>query len=424
MAMLLASALVVGAVVVATVSSDASNSVGKAQPKVWDGCKVAPEVPEEVTVALGFIGYYVNDGNVISTSPFWLYLKEGESINWDEVDAGYADWMSKGGLAPDRSTWQTSGFGSYTFSDYADIGFGDFDIDQLEGYYCQFYVDPGYIYYAPISLGFIGYYIYDGKVMSTSPFWLTLEAGDLIDWDAVDAGYADWMAKGGLEPDRTLWQTSGYASFAFTDYAPLGYSDFTGGQLESYYQAFYVDPGYINYAPVNLGFIGHYLNNGNVLSTSFYWQTLGAGDFIDWDAVDAAYADWVAKGGLVPDRSQWKTSGPATFYFDDYALIGYNDFTGGQLETYYGQFFVAPKYFDPAAGDDDDDDTPCFDIGIYKLKTGQYNEVFIDGNSVGFMKVETAAFEYGGYNIIITLNDRGKGNDTWIYDFTYEVVKL
>jgi len=98
-----------------------------------------------------------------------------------------------------------------------------------------------------VNLGFIGYYVYDGKVMSTSIHWQLLEEeGDMIDWVAVDAAYAEWVAQGGLVPDReTGWLTSGYASFTFEDNAALGFGDFNIGQLEDYYKAYYVDPGYV-----------------------------------------------------------------------------------------------------------------------------------------------------------------------------------
>jgi len=71
------------------------------------------------------------------------------------------------------------------------------------------------------------------------------EEGDMIDWDAVDAAYAAWIAQGGLAPARDIWQSSGYASFTFEDYAALGYGDFNLGQLEDYYKAYFVDPGFI-----------------------------------------------------------------------------------------------------------------------------------------------------------------------------------
>lgn len=97
-----------------------------------------------------------------------------------------------------------------------------------------------------VNLGFIGYYLFEDQVLSTSIHWQNLEKeGDMIDWDAVDAAYDEWVANGGLRPDRTLWQTSGYASFTFSDYAALGYGDFNDGQLENYYLAYYVDPGYV-----------------------------------------------------------------------------------------------------------------------------------------------------------------------------------
>jgi len=96
----------------------------------------------------------------------------------------------------------------------------------------------------------------------------------MIDWDAVDAAYADWVAKGGLAPKRDTWQTSGYSSFTFEDYAPLGFGDFTLGQLESYYKAWYVDPGYV-LPPVEKE------------------PDLPPGDSdCDWDGYDAAVMNW------------------------------------------------------------------------------------------------------------------------------------
>ena len=101
---------------------------------------------------------------------------------------------------------------------------------------------------------------------------------------------------------------------------------------------------------VNLGFIGWYNwkdaeGNIHTSQTSFYWQELKVGEFIDWDAVDDAYSDWVAKGGLEPDRgSGWKTSGYSPLHFADYANIGHSDFTIGQTESYYLSFYVNPGY--------------------------------------------------------------------------------
>ena len=96
---------------------------------------------------------------------------------------------------------------------------------------------------------------------------------------------------------------------------------------------------------VDLGFIGHYLHDGRVLTTSFYWQRLNEGDLIDWAAVEAAYAGWVAEGGLAPDTTGgWRSSGFAPIFFADGAAIGHGDFSFDQLEGYYRAYFVATGY--------------------------------------------------------------------------------
>jgi hypothetical protein len=100
---------------------------------------------------------------------------------------------------------------------------------------------------------------------------------------------------------------------------------------------------------VNLGFIGHYLHDGRVLTTSFYWQELNEGDMIDWVAVEAAYAGWVAQGGLAPDTSNgWQSSGFAPIFFADGAAVGHGDFSFAQLEGFYRAYFVATGYLLPA----------------------------------------------------------------------------
>jgi len=111
---------------------------------------------------------------------------------------------------------------------------------------------------------------------------------------------------------------------------------------------------------INLGFIGYYLSDGKVLSTSIHWQYLEPGVLIDWDAVDAAYADWVARGGLAPLRATWQTSGFSSFTFEDYATLGFGDFTAGQLESYYKAWYVCPYYVLPGSGGNLEDD--CTDI--------------------------------------------------------------
>jgi hypothetical protein len=143
----------------------------------------------------------------------------------------------------------------------------------------------------------------------------------------------------------------------------------------------------VNIPPViNLGFIGHYVYDGKVMSTSIHWQELNMGDIIDWLAVDAAYSKWVSDGGLAPDRLVWHTSGPAPFTFEDYAEIGFDDFTLGQLEQYYKAYYVATGYIDPGTGDTVDPKKPCKDKdndndqGENNNNQGGNNQ---DGNSQG-----------------------------------------
>ena len=124
---------------------------------------------------------------------------------------------------------------------------------------------------------------------------------------------------------------------------------------------------------VNIGFIGYYLNNGNVLSTSFYWQELKEGDCINWKAVDAAYDAWVAEGGLVPLREEWITSGYASFTFSDGAKICFGDFNIGQLEDYYKQYFVDPGYVPPCTPEDV---SPILDAAIAAFESGKNPEIY------------------------------------------------
>ena len=414
-----------------------------------------------VEINLAFIGYYLYNGNVLSTSIHWQNLKEGDMVDWDAVDAAYAEWVANGGLVPRRETWQTSGYASFTFADYAALGFGDFNLGQLENYYLAYFVSPGYILSpVEVNLGFIGYYLHEGRILNTSFYWQTLKAGDVIDWDAVDAAYANWVAQGGFAPCSGLWRTSGPDSFTFAYRAPLGFGDFNLGQLETFYIAHYVSASHtpvivsdtaatctidgllliicdvcdiemiravqpaigheyktvtidatcetagsitvtcnregcdyedvtkipatghewgvwvVTIPPtattpgeetracticgnletraipqtgqpieVSIGFIGYYLHNGRVLSTSIHWQTLlKEGDMIDWDAIDAAYADWVARGGLMPCREIWQTSGSNPFTFGYRDPLGFGDFDSGQLENFFQVHFVSPGY--------------------------------------------------------------------------------
>jgi len=96
-----------------------------------------------------------------------------------------------------------------------------------------------------VNIGLIGWYPHSGTVMQTSFYWINLKPGQCIDWEEVDAAYAEWMAKGGLKPARPTWVTSGFNSFAFNEEDGLCFEDITLGQLEAYYRAYYIDPGYV-----------------------------------------------------------------------------------------------------------------------------------------------------------------------------------
>ena len=112
----------------------------------------------------------------------------------------------------------------------------------------------------------------------------------------------------------------------------------------------YADSTYTDETVVSLGFVGWYNWKDaqglvHTSQTSFYWQELKSGEFIDWDAVDEAYNKWIADGGLAPDRANgWKTSGSEPLRFADYAKIGHIDFTRNQLEVYHLSFYADPGY--------------------------------------------------------------------------------
>ena len=119
------------------------------------------------------------------------------------------------------------------------------------------------------------------------------------------------------------------------------------------------DPGVtVDPITVNLGFIGHYLFDGKVMTTSFHWQELKEGDCIDWEAVDAAWAEWTKEGsnGLDKDESNgWRTSGFAPIFFDRPDENGngglcHGDLSFPQLEGFYRAYFVSTGYVLPNTG--------------------------------------------------------------------------
>jgi len=107
----------------------------------------APQPPvTPITVDVGFIGHYLHNGNVLTTSFFWITLNEGDTIDWSAVEAAYADWVARGGLAPDFTVgWQSSGFAPLFFAHGAEIGHGDFSFDQLEGFYRAYFLATGFV---------------------------------------------------------------------------------------------------------------------------------------------------------------------------------------------------------------------------------------------------------------------------------------
>jgi hypothetical protein len=138
---------------------------------------------------------------------------------------------------------------------------------------------------------------------------------DCFDWGAVEAEYSDvWsdieyfkVTKGILT--KEYMPSAMIAAFSDVNFWSANFTD------NIYFVPVLREP-----VVVNLGFIGWYIHESRPeapMQTSFYWQTLNEGDTIDWDAVDAAYAEWVAGGGLAPDwETGIRTSGPASFLFN------------------------------------------------------------------------------------------------------------
>ena len=94
---------------------------------------------------------------------------------------------------------------------------------------------------------------------------------------------------------------------------------------------------------INIAFVGWYPNPDpdilTPLQTSIHWQFLTEeGDEIDWSLVDAAYADWAAKGGYaIPANAVFSSSGALPLNFARGATIAYGTFTPQQREAYYSQ---------------------------------------------------------------------------------------
>jgi len=162
---------------------------------------------------------------------------------------------------------------------------------------------------------------------------------------------------------------------------------------------------------VNLGFIGHYLHDGRVLTTSFYWQTLNEGDMIDWNAVEAAYAAWVANGGLAPNVANgWQSSGFAPIFFADGAEIGHSDFSFDQLEGYYRAYFVSAGYVLEEENEEEDTDEPDYNFADGYSRYLAYVEIWNDIYWVGTPQVRSILVTAGNYHYNALLAYYGADN--------------
>ncbi|MCL1874885.1 MAG: InlB B-repeat-containing protein [Synergistaceae bacterium] len=99
----------------------------------------------------------------------------------------------------------------------------------------------------------------------------------------------------------------------------------------------------------SIGFIGYYdydFGNGPVkLNTSFYWQTVKAGDPINWTSVFAAYENWKSQGGYgLEDLEGWQTSGARSHYYAEktpYIVID-EALKEAYKDSYSGAIYFAP----------------------------------------------------------------------------------
>ncbi|MCL2540423.1 MAG: hypothetical protein FWE53_03255 [Firmicutes bacterium] len=243
----------------------------------WNGA-----ADREVAVEIGFIDNTTRknaSGDKITSN---AHSKDFPGIYfiWDskQKDNGYlkvAGWMFEGVEGTDFY-----GFEFFTLTSKESNKYFDFEIRVQEGQ--QKTVDGGYVFFIPkvynnkninmvffdadgyalnqgpvgpvvpidveYNVGFIGYYDFNGLVLQTSFYWQTVKTGEAINWDAVEAAYADWVARGGYGLDGFKgWQTSGGSSQFFSERAPylILTQDLKEAFTESYYKAVYFDPGYI-----------------------------------------------------------------------------------------------------------------------------------------------------------------------------------
>jgi len=214
-----------------------------------------------------------------------------------------------------------------------------------------------------VDLGFIGYYFHPSRCesygpMSTSIFWITLNEGDLIDWDYVEARYAEFVANGFLVPDfATGWRSSGFAPLFFAHGDAIGHGDFGFPQLEGFYRAYFVSPGFIlpEVAPTMWTV---YFYDNDVLLHSVTVEDATFFNTLTPPAVERegyTFAGWYSRswGDIAvnfapgsPHRvgyhnrldARWEADAPATVYwtvrfYEDYRLDGAGRTVGENLLT-------------------------------------------------------------------------------------------
>jgi len=340
---------------------------------LWPELKPADPIedPIEVEINVTFGTWRMFDGWYL---PIWSgaalskLMKVGDVITWDEIKAAYDAAVEAGYLSIECSAgFESSGSLARALpflNKGEDFVFTQEIADEFmlhqEGYTGYLIFDPGACvpepFIEPVNTYRLQAFTWCGVDKDWwAPIWgPTVELGTPIDWNAIYAAYAAGYLGADIitEDDVIGWNYT----HTYVGDLPAGKRPEIIFTHEMFVYVAEVDEWQFTISPilkpaiivepivVNLGFIGYYLNEGNVLSTSIHWQNLEEGDCIDWDAVDAAYADWVAQGGLAPKRELWQTSGFASFTFEDYEGLCFEDFNIGQLESYYKAYYVDPGY--------------------------------------------------------------------------------
>ena len=106
----------------------------------------------------------------------------------------------------------------------------------------------------------------------------------------------------------------------------------------------------------SIGFIGYIDSEGEKIGDTFYWQYLKAGEAIDWEAVFAAYGDWVAQGGYGLNYLKgWQTSGA---YSEEFDGIAPHFAITEKIQAAYLENDYEAIYFCPICADAPDEPVP------------------------------------------------------------------